>query len=179
MADPNSDAPMVPEPSGLSRRDFIAGASAVGVGLLASGSMAQADDDNKAPPKRRERPDHHNHHHDQKDDPRPTGIAPSPNGTVVTCDDQSKAFRWTLNNPPTSQPLTTRGTLKASCVAGSANSLKVLVADFDGDVDIIDLNNPTKPMGGNRRVPPAKTEVWSVAMSSDGTRALSGTNGGE
>jgi WD40 repeat protein len=181
MADSTSEVNRVPETSGVTRRDFIATASAAGVVLLASGVPTKADD-NKAAAKRRPRPDHVHQHHDQTEHPRPTGITSAPDGTVVTCDDKSQAYRWTLNpppNPPTSTPIKTGGAKKASCIAGSDG--KIIVGDFDSSVDIVDLSRPNDPKynkhpKAQQDKPP---EVWAVAISPNGARGLSSSNVGD
>lgn len=109
---------------------------------------------------------------------RPTCVAATSDGRVVTCDDKGSVYVWSPDLASKTE-LKTPGAAKASYVAVSKNG-RVLTAFFDGTVTVSDLHGgkPTVFDGHRARTGP-KTEVWAVAVSSDGTRALSATNGGE
>ena len=171
MGDSNSNDPVIAHHSGLTRRDFIAGASAAGVALLASATTAEADD--KGVNETKVNPGHHH-------EARPTFVAVTAGGQVVTCDDQGGVHQ----RGPELNPVTTfkvPGRPKASCLALSSAG-KVLVSFFDdGVVRIFDLNNPavSTEFKDHFLATGKGTEVWSVAVNSAGTMALSATNGGE
>jgi WD40 repeat protein len=171
MADPNSEVEVVPDAAGFTRRGFIAGATVAGAAMLASAATADVGlgDDVKETTQ----PPTHPHK------PRPTCVAATRDGRVVTCDDTGGVHLRTLE-PEGKTAFKGGRKTKASYVAVSGTG-KVLTAFFDGTVLVSSLADQSRlsvfddhlaGMGPN-------TEVWTVAVSYDGAKALSSTNGGE
>lgn len=110
------------------------------------------------------------HHHK-----RPTCVAVAPGQGVVTCDDNGDVILWDLTGKKVRR--IGNHAKKASYVVFSNGN--VFVAGYDGTVKIWDINSNN----GQPRVKfdqhAAGSEVWTVAVASNGTRVLSATNGGE
>jgi WD40 repeat protein len=113
------------------------------------------------------------------DHPRPTFVAATPDGRVVTCDDSGGVY-LRASAPARATAFKSLRKAKASCIAVSDTG-KVLAACYDGVVVISNLADQrgAAVFEDHRVETGADTEVWAVAVSSDGTRALSATNGGE
>ena len=165
---------------GPTRRDFMVGASVAGAVLLAGSDAVEAanpvvESQSKVPitPRVASFAAH-------KHDPRPTCVAATPDEKAVTCDDGGKVYLWTLEPTISSTAFKKLRAVKASCVAVSKTGNRVLCGGFDGLVSVSDLANQ-KRLGlfDDHDAAYPDAEVWSVAVNSNGTSALSGTNGGE
>jgi WD40 repeat protein len=171
----DSEVERVIDVPGMTRRDFIAGTSAAGMTLLASASAAKADN---PPP---EEPGVKVTHREPSHVPiaRPSCIAATSDGRVVTCDDKGGVYIRSIDPIGKNTELKAPGTEKAAYVAVSND--RVLTAFFDGTVTVHALSKP-QPLAvfDKHRVQTGpKTEVWMVAVSSDASTAVSATNGGE
>lgn len=107
--------------------------------------------------------------------PRPTCIAAAPGNIAVTSDDSFEVVRWNTV-PPLPQRINrlTRHAGKASYVTVAGGM--VFSAGYDGNVLVTSLTPPltTRTFAGH-----TGTEVWVVAASSDGKKAVSASNTGD
>jgi len=185
----NADSPRDPHAPGLSRRGFVAGASAAGVvllnGLLAAGALA-ADDaakDKAAPDDKHEKVGVLA----KKVKPgpkRPTCVAVYTDATgfrAVTSDDNGKLESYSIPDPiEIKNKFAAEHQGKASFVALAKTVELAVTAGFDGKVVV---RNPF--VNGNpiatidTHVPPDDDpEVWVAVLSANGSRVLLGTNDG-
>jgi WD40 repeat protein len=163
----------------VSRRALIAaGATVVGAALLrphAAGgaTLADAADETLAvPPDRVFGPAHV--HPD-----RPTCVVALSNTVAVATDEQGRVRAWNITaNPVTenSPAFKARGAKKASYVAAAKDL--VFSASYESVVNVLEasgMRNLKYPFEQHLGQP----QVWCVAVSDDGTHAVSSTNAGE
>jgi WD40 repeat protein len=172
-----SNAPWI----GLTRRDFIAGASGAGAGLLlhgSTGALAMADDANPTTRKQATRFFGPTSIHSD----RPTCVVALSDTRAVATDEQGKVRVWDIT--PTGirvnlPPFKEHGSKKATYVAVSdkAQSKLLFSTSYDRMVNVSSLENRNYIDHFDKHEP--NSEVWCVAASDDGTRAVSATNGGE
>ena len=170
-----SQQPLQPsQPRGLTRRGFIhtAGVSAAGAALM--GGCAQQGGDNG----------HHNGDHPHLHGPvRPTSVAVDRDANLaVTTDDLKQVLLYNVAGDEPGQIDTFQShDRKASYVDVAAR--KVFSASYDGKVFVSHLVGARKPphriFAQHLQNGGQETEVWVVAASSDGSRAVSATNGGQ
>lgn len=123
----------------------------------------------------------HEHDHDHSDDHphRPTCVAVASGNRALITDDHKRVGVWDIATGSKLRDLGTHGS-KASCVAASGD--RACSAGFDGTVNVYDLRSYTlaRTFRGHLDGTTAPgVEVWVVALSADGRRALSATNGGQ
>jgi WD40 repeat protein len=110
--------------------------------------------------------------------PHPTCVAVVGNQAVTT-DELFQVLLWDLNNLAAPVDDFQIHNKKASYVF--ATSDRVFSASYDGVVNVSPLAPPRKPARQFKEhwAGPNKPEVWAVAVSTDGTRAVSSTNDGQ
>ena len=113
--------------------------------------------------------------------------APAAQQLAVSCDDKGKVRRWKVGAEPVTEDhkYNEHGS-KASFVAASLPGQKVLSASYNGKVIVSKLfpQPGDQPAEFDKHVtmnpnPQGTPEVWVVAASFDGSRAISATNGGQ
>jgi WD40 repeat protein len=114
----------------------------------------------------------------------PEGYAPHPTSIAVvgdqaiTTDEYYQVLLWDLNNLG-AQPADFEGHAKKAAYVSVSNG-RVFTAGYDGTVNVALLATP-KPAKKfkEHHSGPNKPEVWCVAVSTDGSRAVSSTNDGQ
>jgi WD40 repeat protein len=111
---------------------------------------------------------------------RPTCVACLSDTRAVATDEHGKVRVWDISvDPPKEDPPAFKahgGDKKGTYVTVSTAANKLFSASYDGVVNVSDLGRAFL-YSFNKHA--ANSEVWCVAASSDGSRAVSSTNGGE
>lgn len=118
---------------------------------------------------------------------RPTSVAAVDANTVVTSDDNGNLIRWKVNGTeavPDGVSKANHGGKKAAFVTYSDNIMprarRALTAGYDGRVVLHDVDQLDAGNAFEQHLDGApKREAWVVAVSPDGTRAVSAANDGQ
>jgi hypothetical protein len=110
---------------------------------------------------------------------RPTCVAIASADLAVTSDDLWQVIIWNLNALPNTAGFCDAHMKKASYV--TVRGSRIFSGSYDGFVHVSPLASPYKPAKkfNEHRAGSIKPEVWAVAVSTDGSRAVSSTNDGQ
>jgi WD40 repeat protein len=180
--------------AGVTRRDFMVAAAAGGALLQGCARESQRTGGGQGAALLGAESETDHDHGDETAVPyrapkyRPTCCATISADKAVTSNDKGKVTVWLLKAPPALPEEDRNCSInlhgdKASYVAvgKSATGIPlVFSADFDGNVHVTEVGQ-----AACRNLPPftqhaaPKVEVWAIAVSPDGRRVLSATNGGQ
>lgn len=182
MSDDYAPRETAPTDQSLTRRVFVAGATAAGAALAgckAATAPALHDHDRVKGADKKIQFFGPTHSHAD----RPTCVAVMSATRAVATDDYGRARVWDISvDPAVENPPHFRAhgrTKKVSYVTASTKAGKVFSASYDGVVNVSEFATPSRKFLYAFNKHTANHEVWCVAVSGDGTVAASSTNGGE
>jgi WD40 repeat protein len=116
--------------------------------------------------------------------PRPTSVAAAGPRLAITSDDAGNVRRWDVRNAPEPARLDaeyTKHDRKAAYVTASTAADRLFSASYHGRVVVSDLSKPKYryAFDDHHLSGGPHTEVWAIAVTADGSHALSATNRGE
>jgi len=155
------------------RRRFLEAA-----GIVAAGAALANPSKSSAAPKGR-------YGHNLNPRPNCLAITSETNKRVIVCDDTGSTYVSTTsgaNNTRFASPHSGKASFVAVSKQSDPAQVFVLTAGFDGHVFVYKLSDPStriRDFDHHLNAGGSGTQVWTVAVTDDGTHAISGTNGGE